>query len=309
MTKTNAKANSSWLTASNELPLTPSKNAPELWSENWLSYVWSPKNEVGVYIHLCHHIKGFEMWDEQLIVALPGDRYLVSNNSAAGSTDRGPKVACIHFRCDEPFVKWTKTFHGGARLISGDEYRAGPVKDGEWTPVKLEMTFDAMSPAFDLGGAHIDVPWANGHYEQHHVVTGRLRFNDESYEISGTGLRDHSWGSRDYKDIGTTTWLHGQFPKSGRSFMAVVCTNLPPAAEFTHAVICDGNSIFHTKATGIPIAKTLADVDAGYELNLTMPDGSISTVKATIINSPRAALVGPSGISLHGLASRSQTSI
>jgi len=298
VTKVNTQAQPAWLTPAHELPQSPGKDAPELWSENYLSYVWSPENEIGVYIHLCHRIKGIELWDEQLIVALPGDRYLVSKSSAPGRTDQGPVVAGIHFRCDEPFIKWTKTFHGGARLISGDEYRAGPLKDGEWTPVKLEMTFDAMSPAYDFGSAHINQVWAVGHYEQHHVVTGRLSFNDESYEISGTGLRDHSWGARDYKDIGATTWMHGQFTKSGRSFMAVSNTGRPPAPLFTYAVVSDYSSITPTEAENVLPAFSLKDCDSDFEIKIVNKDGTTSTIRAHILNSPRAALVGASEISL-----------
>jgi len=298
MTKINIQAKPSWLTNNHELPITPDKNAPELWSENYLSYVWSPANNVGVYIHLCHRIKGFELWDEQLVIALPDDRYLLSKGSSKGRVDRGPVVAGIHFRCDEPFVRWTKTFHGGARLISGDEYRAGPVKDGEWTPVKLEMVFDAMCPPHDFGAEHMDQSWGNGHFEQHHIVTGRLSFNKENYEISGTGMRDHSWGSRDYHDIGTTTWVHGQFPKSGRAFMAVLVTGLPPKPELSLATISDHNSTKYTKSIGLPVAKSLADCDSDFEFQLIMPDGAASKVKAKILNSDRAALIGPSEISL-----------
>lgn len=286
-----------WLQDSDELPQLH-KDLPPGWSENYLSYVWSPNNDVGVYIHLCCRPGSPTVWDEQLHVALPGDRYLVSKGISAGRNDQGPNVCGISFRCDEPFVKWTKRFHGGGRLVSGAEMRAGPLTDGETVPVEMELVFTAMSPPFDLGTGTLDQPWAVGHYEQHHHVTGWIAFAGERYDISGTGLRDHSWGARHYDEIGLTTWLHGQFPESGRSMMAVLVTGKPPRPPFTYACVSDANSVTAAVPSPLPTARTLSQSEEGYEFELTLADGSKSTIKATIVNPLRAALVGASEIAL-----------
>ena len=287
-----------WLTDAHELHLDPG-NAPELWSENYLTYVWSPANKVGIYLHLCRTIKGISIWNEQTIVALPGDRYLLAKGISKGYTEPDSlSVANLTFRCDQPFKQWTVTFHGGGRLISGDEYRAGPVRDGESTPMTFELVFMAMSLPFDFGTPHLDQAWGVGHYEQHGAITGSLSFAGESHQIDGTGLRDHSWGVRDYKDIGTTTWLHGQFAKSGRSIMAVRVTGLPPRPEFGYATVCTSDTITPVKAIGLPSAKMPSECDTDFSFQLATADGKTTAVSARILNSTRSALVGASEIAL-----------
>ena len=287
-----------WLTADDELPHEAGSSLPPLWCENYLSYVWSPENEVGIYVHLCRKPGPIELWDEQVIIALPDDRYLLAKGFSEGRVEQGVSVAGIHFRCDEPFQRWTKRFRGGARLVSGDEYRSGPLADGEHVAVEWETEWTPLSPPFDFGTTELDQPWAVGHYEQHHYVTGTLRFLDTEYAIAGTGMRDHSWGARDYHEIGTTTWLHGQFADSGRWLMAVLVTGRPPRPPFGYAVVGDGASMTPVEVSDLPEARTLADTGAPYVLGLTYPDGTTSTVSAEIVNHPRAALVGPSEIAL-----------
>lgn len=287
-----------WLTDADELPHQLGTDLPPLWCENYLSYVWSPANEVGIYLHLCRKPGPIEIWDEQVIVALPGDRYLLTKGFAEGRVEGGPSVAGVHLRCEEPFARWHKRFRGGARLLTGDEYRSGPLTDGEHVAVEWETTWTAFSPPFDFGTATLDQPWGVGHYEQHHRVQGELRFLDESYDIAGTGMRDHSWGARDYREIGTTTWLHGQFPDSGRWLMAVLVTGLPPRPAFAFALLGEGDAVTVVEAAGMPSATTLEETAAPYELVLTAADGTTSRIAAEVLNQPRAALVGPGEIAL-----------
>jgi hypothetical protein len=298
MTRITAQTRPDWLTDKDEMPHDPGADMPSLWCENYLSYVWSPANELGIYVHLCRKPGAIEVWDEQVIVALPGDRYLLAKGFSEGVIDQGPSVAGIHMRCEEPFARWTKRFRGGARLVSGDEYREGPLIDGEHVAVEWETAWTPFSPPFDFGSGTLDQAWAVGHYEQHHRVTGTLRFLDETYDIAGTGMRDHSWGARDYREIGTTTWLHGQFPGSGRWLMAVLVTGMAPKPPFAFALIGDGDSVTVVEADGVPSAGTLEETASPYVLTLSAEDGPTIRVSAEVVNQLRAALVGPGEIAL-----------
>src|SRR5690606_10714940 len=40
-----------------------------------------------------------------------------------------------------------------------------------------------------------------GHYHFHCAVVGRVRLADETFEVSGHGWRDHSWGPRHWDSI------------------------------------------------------------------------------------------------------------
>src|SRR5882672_5126918 len=136
-----------WLKESDELP--HKLVDEERWAENYLSLVNSPESGVALWMHLSH-VQGHDglptLWDEVMYITLPGDRYLVTRGFGPGRVEdangdgRGEiAIAGLSFRCDEPFRSWTKRFDGAARLVSGDDLRAGPVGDGLYVPVALEI--------------------------------------------------------------------------------------------------------------------------------------------------------------------------
>lgn len=302
MAKIGARIKAAWLNASHEMPQpNPPGAIPRLWCENYLSYLWSPANRVGIFIHLCRKPGPIPLWDEQVIVALPDDRYLLAKGFSAGRMEKNTfSIGGITYRCDKPFVQWTKRFHGGVRLLDGEEFRTGPLKDNIHFPAEFEFTCLSMSPPFDYGemtAEHAEACAWSSHYEQHYEMSGYLNFQGKRYELAGTGMRDHSWGSRDYHLVGCSTWYHGQFPGSGRSFMTVLVTGLAPKPAFSFSSVTNRHSVSVAKAIGVEVAKNRTDCDADYEFQLITEKGT-STIKAQILNSPRASLMGTSEIGL-----------
>jgi hypothetical protein len=163
--------------------------------------------------------------------------------------------------------------------------------------VECEIDTIAFSPPYDFGSETLDQPWGHGHYEQHYTTTGRLRFGDQEYDLTGTGMRDHSWGPRDWKLIGNTTWLHGQFPQSGRSFMAVEVTGVPPAQPFRYAVVCTENTVEPVTIEVYPEAKTVEMSYQGYELKLHSSRG-LETIRCEILAPIRMSFLGESEIAM-----------
>jgi hypothetical protein len=284
-----------WLSDADELPHVP-PGVP-LWCENYLSYVYAPTAGIGIYLHMCHRGGHPDLWDEKFVVSLPDDRFLLAKSFSPGYPDRGPVTAALSLRCEEPFRVWTQCFRGAARLLEGGELRSAPVSDGVHVPVQLELQCHAFSPAYDFGGEKLDQSWGTGHYEQHHRAAGELRVGEEVFAVEGTGLRDHSWGPRDYRQIGSTVWAHGQFPNSGRSFMAVLVSGRPPRPPFTYSVISDGGSVVPVSARGIEARTRRAQADEDYTFELVGPDGT-STIRARIERSIDMAFVGPTEIAL-----------
>lgn len=285
-----------WLTDADELPH-EIDGAPDGWAENYLSYLWAPEAGIGIYVHLSRRSDPFPLWDEQVAVALPGDRYLTSKAFSVGSEDQGPSVAGISFRCDEPYARWTKRFRGAARLLDGAAYRSAPVSDGAHVFVEWELEYQPLSPPFDFGHEPLDQAWASRHYEQHHHVRGWLTVGDgERYELVGTGLRDHSWGVRDYREIGTTTWLHAQFPESGRHLM-VVNVSSPSRPPFVLGVTGDGATTGPIAPVDVPLAGSLEEATADYRLTFDR-DGERQVVEAEILNPLHAGFPGPAEIGL-----------
>jgi hypothetical protein len=112
--------------------------------------------------------------------------------------------------------------------------------------------------------------------------------------LVGTGLRDHSWGPRDYAQIGSTAWIHGQFPDSGRTFMAVAVTGRPPRPQFTHAVAGDAGHSARATVGALPLLVGAdGDPSAPYELALNG-----TAIRAEVLRTVRMAFVGPTEIAL-----------
>ena len=288
-------ARPTWITDDDERPHAPG-NDP-LWSENYLTYVHSPGSGVSVYVHLCRLPGPVERWDEIVFILLPDDEVIVSKAISKRRECNGVAVNGIEFLVDEPYQRLTKSFVGAGRRVTGAELRKGPLTDGPEVAVDLVMTATAMSPTYDFGTEHLDQEWAHGHYEQHMTFEGSLSIDGgEPIQIAGTGLRDHSWGPRDYAKIGTTTWLHGQFPESGRSFMAVRVTGVPPKPEFDYAVICDAETVTAVSTTDLPMASSYADTQTDYAFQFTNADGAVTSVTAEIIGATRCSFHGPAAL-------------
>lgn|GEM_PF-6342705 len=290
MTSVTQLPRASWLVDRDELPheAEPVTN----WSENYLTYFWSPATNAGAYFHLCRLPGELARWDEIMYVALPDGRWLVSRSTAPQRDVNGVEINGIRWTCDVPFERWTKRFQGGAHLVTLGELEAGALPDGEHVAVELAVTATGMSATYDWGTPRLDQSWAIGHYEQHIEVTGTLRYGDQILEIDGTGLRDHSWGPRDYTKLGSSTWIQGQFPESGRCFMVARVTGVPPKPELVHALTVDRNGRQEATVSELQIARRFEDADDGYEFELVGEDGTKSTVRAAILRSTRCSFHG-----------------
>src|SRR5262249_31920742 len=152
----------------------------------------------------------------------------------------------------------------------------------------------SLGPVYDFGAEKLEQSWGHGHYEGHQEVSGTLSFGDEEVAVSGTGLRDHSWGPRDYNRIGSTSWVHGPVP-SGETFMVVLVTGTPPAKPFSYAVISDGSSITPVEVLEIPTATGASEAGEGYELVFESPGGP-SSIRAEVLTTMPMSFLGPAEV-------------
>jgi hypothetical protein len=235
-----------------------------------------------------------------MYIALPEDRFLVTRGFGEGRVEdaagdgRGEiTVAGLSFRCEDPFTSWTKRFRGAAQLVNGDALRAGPIGDGLYVPVSLDLECTMISPPFDYGSGSIEQSWAKAHYDQQQRVTGRLTIPGESFEIDGAGLRDHSWGPRTWWGMGATTWIHGQFLESGRSFMAIYVGDHPDYPDpISFTILSDGESVQRVGAADMPVGTNLFNAAEDTEFRIVMPDGSFSTPRVEVLAPMRMCLIG-----------------
>lgn len=183
------------------------------WSESYYFNFVDPSTRVGMFTRM-----GFRPgngWADALhVVYLKGRRVAFTY----GRRDIGKDLTQydgdlsaggLTITCVEPHKKWTINYDGPAQDIPDAEIlleRSKSRPDGWFTPATLNMTL-----AFDcLTEPHYAASGARGHFEQSGHVTGNISLGGESWQVEGYGVRDKSWGPRDWgagarDDSGTTS--------------------------------------------------------------------------------------------------------
>ncbi len=225
----------------------------EGWSENYCNQAYSPGNRVGFWTHLSRLAGPEDLWRDVLIAYLPDDRFLVAKGYGNSATAEGPGSGMFSMRCEEPWRRWTMRFRGAVRDVTGAELRAGAVTDQHHHVASLDLSWEAMSPVWDLGARMSGQTWARAHYEQACRVTGALLLGDERWEIDGTGIRDHSRGPRVFGTVREHWWLNGQFP-SGRSFAVLqVLNHGDDVTPLSHGYVSDGKTLEQAEVVDVEV--------------------------------------------------------
>jgi len=201
----------------------PAGDLPAGWSENFCNQCHSPGSGAGLWFHLSRLAGPWPVWRDILIAYLPGDRFLVAKGFGTGAHERGPGSGMLSLSCEESWKRWSMRFRGAVCDVSGEELRAGALRDQAHRVASIEMTWTAMAPVWDLGEEMKTQTWTQSHYEQPCQTAGVIEIGDERFDLTGTGIRDHSRGPRDFGTVHDHWWLNAQFP-DGRSFAVLEVT-------------------------------------------------------------------------------------
>jgi hypothetical protein len=286
----------SWLRDEDELP--HDLRTSPAWNETYLDYGFSPNNRLGFWVHLRHlpdaeRVSG--IWDIVMFAMLPDDHFLVARIDAPGrwshgAEDRGQlEIAGLTWTCETPFSRWRKSLRGAGRVVSGAELRAGPLQAGSLTTFDLDYTYDAITPPWDHETGKTRAPkaetaYSKFHYAQHHRFEATLRVGEQLFRMAGDGLRDHSWGVRDWSKMGNTTWMQGRRP-DGECFSLTYTPETPFKPELRDPKVGNADEIFFTSVTDVPLATNIAQALADFSFTLAMPDGRATPVRGRTVAS------------------------
>jgi hypothetical protein len=180
--------------------------AEPFWAENLLFALYDPKADLGFWLHLGSVPNEWGMWEDRVLVCLPGDQGVLSMwGYYYTPQDRKPAGPNLAFRCVEPFKRWKVTFDGFAQHISNADMAKGLAPDGLRKRMVIDLDIECATPVWDAHtsahskggkGEMTTQGWAKEHYEQLYRARGTVRVDDVRYEIDGTGWRDHSRGPR-----------------------------------------------------------------------------------------------------------------
>jgi len=127
-----------------------------------------------------------------------------------------------------PFEELQIDYTGKVVLLDEPLQMANPKEaftNNPYAECEVHITFTGMGKPSMFGGEP-DEPhetpgeeFAKGHYEQLIAATGSIRVGDQEWQITGNGLRDHSWGPRFWQAPWYYRWLTANFG-SDLGFMA-----------------------------------------------------------------------------------------
>ncbi|MEZ5598516.1 MAG: hypothetical protein R3E84_19430 [Pseudomonadales bacterium] len=104
--------------------------------------------------------------------------------------------------CESPFKHWRVDYDGPAQDIPDaaillERRKARP--DNWYKPARLVMSVDFRATS----SPHYAASGERGHFEQTGRVTGTIAIDGERFAVDGYGVRDKSWGPRDWGAGGT----------------------------------------------------------------------------------------------------------
>lgn len=171
------------------------------WSESYYFNFVDPTSKVGMFTRM-----GFRPgngWADALhVIYLPGNRVLFTYGrreikSDLSRYDGDLSAGHLAITCVRPHQQWQIDYDGPAQDIANPAIlleRSKQRPQGWFTPANLQMTlsFDCLTePHYAARGTH-------GHFEQSGKVTGSIHIDDETWQVEGYGVRDKSWGPRDW---------------------------------------------------------------------------------------------------------------
>jgi hypothetical protein len=115
-----------------------------------------------------------------------------------------------------PFEELHIAYSGKVVLLDEPEQMANPkdaFTNNPYAECEVDITFTGQGRDSMFGGepeTPHEAPgeeFAKGHYEQLVEATGRIRVGEREWQITGFGLRDHSWGPRYWQAPWYYRWL------------------------------------------------------------------------------------------------------
>jgi hypothetical protein len=188
------------MTAPNDELMHPVGSDPA-WSESYYFNFVDPDTGLAMFTRM-----GFRPgngWADGLhVVYLPGTRlaftYGRRNIEADLSVYDGDlSTDNLRITCITPHRQWRIEYSGPAQDIADGEIlllRSKSRPEGWYSAATLNMdlTFDCLTEPHFAGRGE------RGHFEQSGRVQGTIRLDDEHWNVSGYGVRDKSWGPRDW---------------------------------------------------------------------------------------------------------------
>ena len=112
----------------------------------------------------------------------------------------------VAYECALPFELWRLRIAGRGRAYARAENLATAPRDYEEVALGGELRFAAWTGPVSFGSG-LTGPVAARHYEQPGSLFGVIEIDGDRIPLAGRGMRDHSWGVRDWQAVPYWRWF------------------------------------------------------------------------------------------------------
>jgi hypothetical protein len=120
------------------------------WSENLLFTLYDPDTGVAVWLHLGTVPDKWTMWEDRVLVMLPGhDGALSLRAYHHTAPERRPAGPGLDFSQVTPWRRWHVSFDGFGLHTPESDMLAGVSRDGPVKPFTADLDVELLTPAWD----------------------------------------------------------------------------------------------------------------------------------------------------------------
>jgi hypothetical protein len=112
----------------------------------------------------------------------------------------------VSFECSLPLRLWEIRLEGTGRLFQRAEHLATRRDEYETVEFRAALSFTGWHEPLSFRSGLIDGVAAS-HYEQPGSVAGTIEVAGRRHPLAGLGMRDHSWGVRDWQAVPYWRWF------------------------------------------------------------------------------------------------------
>jgi hypothetical protein len=136
---------------------------------------------------------------------LPGQGFLLSF-ARERSVEQSIACGAALFECLQPLHSWELLFEGHGRLFERAEHVATRRDGYRDVHVTGSLVFTAWGNPLSFRSG-LSTAVASSHYEQPGELSGAITVAGQRRQLEGKGIRDHSWGVRDWQRVPYWRWF------------------------------------------------------------------------------------------------------
>jgi hypothetical protein len=200
-------------------------------------------------------------------------------------------AAGLEFSIREAFRTQAIAYRGELCLMSNPQDMANPsraFKENPVVPCEISLACEGVSPMH--GGLRVmadgspmpDLGFAKGHYEQHIAGSGYITVDGVRFDVTGFGLRDHSWGPRNWSSIPWYRWLPINFGRDFAMMVSIVC--LPNGFALPTGMVLRDGRYSDIEAATITPAWDAQHCQKSLQIAVRSEDGDAYEIEGSVLS-------------------------